>query len=68
MINYCKKNINEIGHLLQNLTDREYALPLTLLSGSSVGQHVRHVLEFYTSLLGVGRYQDSGLRCKASAG
>lgn len=52
MINYCKKNINEIGHLLQNLTDREYALPLTLLSGSSVGQHVRHVLEFYTSLLG----------------
>lgn len=51
MITYCKSNLNEIGQMLQHLSNEEYERPLPVLSSSSVGQHVRHVLEFYKSLL-----------------
>lgn len=48
---YCKNNLSEISSLLKQLTEIEYQQPLKLLSGSSIGQHVRHVVEFYVCLL-----------------
>ena len=36
--------------LLQIISPAAYSAPLTLLHGSSLGQHVRHTLEFYQCL------------------
>lgn len=51
MVEYCKINLSEIHSLLDNIGDNQYKKPLTFLSESSIGQHVRHILEFYQCLL-----------------
>ncbi len=51
MKNLCKENLNEISALLKVLSFDQYTQQSKLLSGSSIGQHVRHILEFYTCLL-----------------
>jgi hypothetical protein len=43
--------LNQLKELLEAVSDKSYATPLALLHGSSVGQHVRHTLEFYQCLL-----------------
>lgn len=50
----CKASEEILGQLLdllQQLNQEEYALPLPILSGSSVGKHIRHIIEFYQCLL-----------------
>jgi uncharacterized damage-inducible protein DinB len=42
------KNIKQLCSLL---TKEEYSQSIDLLSGSSIGQHLRHVVEFYQCLL-----------------
>jgi uncharacterized damage-inducible protein DinB len=37
----------QVEGLLQQLNDDEHAAPRPLLFGSSIGQHIRHVLEYY---------------------
>ncbi len=54
MKSILNKNIEQLSALLQilnSLTVSEYALPLTELKNSTIGKHVRHVLEFYLQLL-----------------
>lgn len=51
MIIYCQSNLKEIKKLLEQIDKLSYTQPLTFLSGSSIGQHVRHILEFYQCLL-----------------
>ena len=51
MFNYCSINLLEIKSMLKNIDDNRYSSSLILLSGASVGQHVRHILEFYTCLI-----------------
>ena len=49
-----RKNIEQLNallHILQSLSDIEYALPLKELKGSTIGKHVRHITEFYVQLL-----------------
>ncbi len=36
---------------LNNLSDDEYTRPLEIFSGSSIGQHTRHVVEFFQCLV-----------------
>lgn len=48
---YCKENIGQIKRLIQDMSDEEYSRPLEILSGSSIGQHVRHIAEFYICLI-----------------
>ncbi len=52
MINYCIANLNELRILLEKLSREQYTRPLKLLSGASIGQHVRHILEFYQAVTG----------------
>ncbi|HEY4206992.1 MAG TPA: hypothetical protein VGM31_09270 [Puia sp.] len=40
----------QLGELLERLSDEEYCRPVPLLSGASVGQHVRHVIECFLEL------------------
>lgn len=40
----------QLADVIGQLTDRDYARPLPLLSGNTIGRHVRHILEFYELL------------------
>jgi hypothetical protein len=42
---------DDMRDYLRHLDDEAYAQPLEILSGSSVGQHTRHIIEFFTCLL-----------------
>lgn len=44
--------IQQLSQILRQLDNASYTRPLSLLNGSSVGQHTRHVIEFYRCLLG----------------
>lgn len=47
----CIENLRILKGVLRDMSDASYATPLDVLSNSSIGQHVRHVLEFYLCLL-----------------
>ncbi|MCE7922459.1 MAG: DinB family protein [Haliscomenobacteraceae bacterium CHB4] len=51
MTQYCKQNLFELKELLQNLSEEQYSRPSDILSGASIGQHFRHILEFYYCLI-----------------
>ncbi|WP_339660100.1 DinB family protein [uncultured Polaribacter sp.] len=48
---YCKENLNEIKNVVSQLSDAQYTFQSTNLFGSTIGQHVRHILEVYQSVL-----------------
>lgn len=43
--------LNQINTLLGQLSNDDYSKPIPVLNGSSIGQHVRHTLEFFKCLL-----------------
>lgn len=43
--------VRQLTDLLKQLTPNEYSQTLTVLNGSSIGQHTRHIVEFYQCLL-----------------
>jgi hypothetical protein len=43
--------LKQLSQLLSQLDNTQYAMPLRILNGSSIGQHTRHVIEFYRCLL-----------------
>lgn len=42
--------LRQIEAMLEQLTEEEFARAIPLLSGSTIGQHTRHILEFYLEL------------------
>ncbi|WP_229311077.1 DinB family protein [Larkinella soli] len=44
--------LTQLAAVVGQLTGAEYARPLAVLSGNTIGKHVRHILEFYELLLG----------------
>ena len=40
----------QIGEMLHTLNDEQYRRSLAVLSGASIGEHVRHVIEFFIEL------------------
>jgi len=51
MTNYCRQNLKDIYDLLGKLNEIQYQQKSPLLSGSSIGEHVRHILEFYLCMI-----------------
>jgi hypothetical protein len=47
----CSVLLNQIVLLLQQISPEDYKQKLRILNGSSIGQHVRHTLEFYLCLV-----------------
>ncbi len=43
--------LNQILGLLEQIRDEDYHRPLELFNGSTVGQHIRHIFDFYHCLL-----------------
>lgn len=51
MINHCKENLEEIKKVLSLINEEQYTYKSKTLSNATIGQHIRHILEFYISLL-----------------
>ncbi len=49
MKRYCQENLLEIKNLILKLSDDDFVYKSNLLSQSTIGQHVRHIIEFYRS-------------------
>ena len=50
MTQYIIQNLVEINDLLKGLSQEQYNRKLEILTDASIGQHVRHILEFYQCL------------------
>ena len=50
LIYHNKKKLDEIKDLFQQLPQELFTAPKEILSGATVGQHFRHILEFYICL------------------
>lgn len=51
LITSIKDNFSEIINLLNNLDDKSYAFCHPELSNATIGEHTRHIIEMYQSLL-----------------
>lgn len=51
LIKAVNANLYELIELLNKMTDEQYQLPSKELSSSSIGQHIRHIIEMYQCLL-----------------
>lgn len=51
MKTYCKADLLKLKKLISSLNDGQYSQTVSVLGSASIGQHVRHVLEFYLCLL-----------------
>jgi uncharacterized damage-inducible protein DinB len=52
LISYNIDVLEKVDVILEQLTADEFTEKQVLLFGSSIGQHIRHILEFYECLLG----------------
>ncbi len=47
--------LTQLAEVINQISDADYAHPLPVLSGNTIGKHVRHVLEFYELLVGASQ-------------
>jgi len=47
----AKENLMQIMDLLNSISESDYTKKSEVLSGSTIGQHIRHILEFYLLLV-----------------
>ena len=55
-----KIRLEEIKSLIEEIPSGLYVEPLEVLNGSTIGQHFRHIIEFYLCLM---QSKDKGLVC-----
>jgi hypothetical protein len=51
LISNIKNTLTELNSVVTLIDDQQFSRPLTIFSGSSVGMHARHIIEFYQCLL-----------------
>jgi len=50
----------QLNHVLQDIKEKDFVKPVNSLNGATIGQHIRHTLEFFTCLTGT---LESGIIC-----
>tara|TARA_R110000796_G_scaffold183498_2_gene300019 strand:- start:97992 stop:98498 length:507 start_codon:yes stop_codon:yes gene_type:complete len=50
MYSITNQHLNQLNDLIHKLSDEQFSKPITALKGSSIGSHVRHVIEFFDCL------------------
>ena len=51
LITACTQILQQIGQVLDQLSDRELTTPVNAFGGATIGQHYRHALEFFQCLM-----------------
>lgn len=51
LLDATRLNLNQLINLLDQLTETEFTSKLDILSKSSIGMHIRHIIEFYQCLI-----------------
>lgn len=51
METFCITTLNQLKHVLSHIGDSNYIYKSRILDNHSIGQHVRHILEFYICLM-----------------
>ncbi len=47
----AKENLMQLQKLMNSINDSDYTETIDILSGATIGQHIRHILEFYLLLI-----------------
>ena len=47
LVNACNEILLQLSDLVHSLTDEDFKRPVAALSNSTIGQHLRHTLEFF---------------------
>lgn len=55
-INNHLKVFNDIENIVSIVKPEEYSIKLSVLGSSTIGQHIRHILEFYVCLVADKQY------------
>ncbi|MEO9511298.1 MAG: DinB family protein [Flavobacteriaceae bacterium] len=50
-------HLNQLKELAENLTDDQLSETLPVLNNATIGQHIRHILEFYICLLECANFE-----------
>lgn len=58
LIHACTEILEQLESVIEELTDKDFTLRIPTLNNSTIGQHMRHTLEFFTCLM---NHHDSGL-------
>lgn len=48
--NACCNILDQLAGIIRQIEERDFSLPSTALSNSTIGQHIRHTLEFFICL------------------
>ncbi len=51
MINVAKENLMQLKDVLQQIREKDYTAKSQILFGATIGEHIRHILEFYFLLI-----------------
>ncbi len=51
LISNIRETLNELNSVITVMDDAQFSKPLAIFSGSSIGMHARHIIEFYQCLL-----------------
>ena len=47
----CKDILRQLEAVLNNINEEDFKKPISTLNNSTIGQHIRHTLEFFTCLM-----------------
>jgi len=47
----AKENLTQLKDLVNSISSTDYGKQIEILSGATIGQHIRHILEFYLLLV-----------------
>ena len=51
IIKNTDKTLHQLINLVRSLNSNEFTEELNVLNGSTIGQHIRHIIEFYVELI-----------------
>ena len=50
LLTSINRSLNQLNHLLQQLSEKEYSNPCLELSNATIGEHIRHIIEMFQCL------------------
>lgn len=50
IIRVCQQIVEQISNLVDELSQEQFTTPIQTLSGATLGQHIRHTIEFFQCL------------------